>query len=60
MESLKSYVNKKFGVDEKDFLEVLKISPSAEGYLLGSIEEQLFKKYAEEKGFEVLRIKENP
>lgn len=60
METLSDFVNRKFGIDETTFLEILKISPGAEGYLLGSLGEQLFKQYAEAKGFEVLRIKEKP
>lgn len=60
MEKLSEYIKGKYGVTEKKFLEVLKISPSAEGYLLGSLGEQLFKEYAENSGFEVLRIKEKP
>ncbi len=60
METLNAFVKNRFGVDERTFLEVLKNNHSAEGYLLGSIEEQLFKQYAESKGYEVLRIKEKP
>lgn len=43
MENLNQYIKRKFGVDENKFLEVFRISPSAEGYLLGSLGEQLFK-----------------
>lgn len=60
METLNDFVKRKFGINEALFLEILKISPGAEGYLLGSLGEQLFKKYAESKGYEVLRIKEKP
>jgi hypothetical protein len=60
MEKLSEYIRKKFGVSDEKFLEVFKISPGAEGYLLGSLGEQLFKEYAESIGFEVLRIKEKP
>lgn len=60
MVELTEYIKKKFGIDENEFLEVLKMSPGAEGYLLGSLGELLFKKYAESKGYEVLRIKEKP
>lgn len=60
MGKLNDFVKQKFGIDEDLFLEILKISPGAEGYLLGSLGEQLFKKYAESKGYEVLRIKEKP
>lgn len=60
MESLSEFISRKFGVSDQRFLEILRISHGAEGYLLGSISEQLFKEYAEKMGFEVLRIKEKP
>lgn len=60
MDALKSYIKKKFGIDEKRFLEVLEKSPGAEGYILGNLAEDIFKEYAESKGYEVLRIKEKP
>ena len=55
-----NFIQQKFGVDEKTFVKVLSNSPSAEGYLLGALGEQLFKEYAESLGYEVLRIKEKP
>ena len=60
MEKLSEYIKKKFGVSNEKFLEVFKMSPGAEGYLLGSLGEQLFKEHAESIGYEVLRIKEKP
>ena len=60
MEELRSYIKKKFGIDEKRFLDVLQKSPGAEGYILGNLAEDIFKEYAESKGYEVLRIKEKP
>ncbi len=60
MDELKNYIKKKFGIDEKRFLEVLEKSPGAEGYILGNLGEDIFKEYAESIGFEVLRIKEKP
>ena len=60
MEELKNYINKKFGIGEEKYLEVLKNSPGAEGYILGSLGETLFKEYSETLGYEVLRIKEKP
>ncbi len=60
MENITNYINRNFGVDVNTFLEVLKMSPGAEGYILGSIGELLFKEYAESLGYEVLRIKEKP
>ena len=60
MDALRTYIEKKFGIDEKRFLEVLEKSPGAEGYILGNLGEDLFKEYAESIGYEVLRIKEKP
>lgn len=60
MDGLKEYINNKFGISEEKFLEVLNKSPGAEGYILGNLGEEIFKDYAESKGFEVLRIKEKP
>lgn len=60
METLHDYISRKFGISDQQFLEIFRISPGAEGYLLGSIGEQLFKEYAESIGYEVLRIKEKP
>lgn len=57
---LKKYIHEKFGITEEKFLEVLKMSPGAEGYLLGSLGELLFKEYANSIGYEALRIKEKP
>lgn len=60
MENITNYINQKFGVSVDTFLEVLKMSPGAEGYIQGSLSELLFKVYAENIGYEVLRIKEKP
>ena len=60
MDVLKNYIKKKFGIDEKKFLEVLEKSPGAEGYILGNLGEDLFKEYVESLGYEALRIKEKP
>lgn len=60
MNILKNYIENKFGIDDNKFLEVLKMSPGAEGYLHGSISELLFKDFMTEIRFEVLRIKEKP
>lgn len=54
------YIQKRFGISKHDFFEIIKNSPGADGYILGAIGEQLFKKYAENKGYEVYRIKEKP
>jgi hypothetical protein len=60
MDALKNYINNKYGIDEKKFLEVLEKSPGAEGYILGNLGEDLFKEYAESLGYEAHRIKEKP
>lgn len=60
MDKLKQYINRKFGIDENKFLEVLIKSPGAEGYILGNLGEELFKEYANSIGYEALRIKEKP
>jgi len=60
MENITSYIKNKFGVDVNTFIEVLKMSPGAEGYILGSIGELLFKEYMVSLGYEALRIKEKP
>ena len=56
MDLLKQYINRKFGIDENKFLEVLIKSPGAEGYILGNLGEELFKEYANSIGYEALRI----
>ena len=60
MDLLKQYINRKFGIDENKFLEVLIKSPGAEGYILGNLGEEIFKEYANSIGYEALRIKEKP
>lgn len=54
------FAQNRFGIDGATLLEIMKNSHGAEGYLFGAIGEQLFKQYAEDKGYEVLRIKEKP
>jgi hypothetical protein len=60
MNKLIKYIRSKFGVDEERFQDVLQKSPSAEGYILGNLSEDLFKEYVELLGYEALRIKEKP
>ena len=60
MENPDLFIQRRFGISIDKFFDILNISPGAEGYILGSLGEQLFKEYAENKGFEVLRIKEKP
>lgn len=60
MDKHDSFIQKRFGISTNEFFDILSISQGAEGYILGSLGEQLFKKYAEEHGYEVFRIKEKP
>lgn len=60
MENPEKFIKQRFGISTDEFFDVLSISPGADGYILGSLGEQLFKKYAEGLGYEVLRIKEKP
>lgn len=60
MDNPESFIRKRFGISTDEFFDILSISPGAEGYILGSLGEQLFKKYAEGLGYDVLRIKEKP
>lgn len=60
MSSFSDYIFQQFGVNEGIFLDALNSSPSAQGYIIGAISEVLLKEHLEQKGFEVLRIKEKP
>lgn len=60
MEKFSDLAKRKFGVDADMLYDVLETSAGAEGYIFGAIGENLFKQYAEENGYEVLRIKEKP
>lgn len=60
MESNDKFIHKTFNVNREIFLEALKHSPSAQGYIIGAIGEELFRINAENVGFQVLRIKEKP
>ena len=58
-EKIAHFVDKVFKTTLEIFLEALKLSPNAQGYVSGSITELLLKKELEDKyGFEVVRIKE--
>jgi hypothetical protein len=58
VDKLTSFVQKVFKTTLEIFLEALKLSPNAQGYVLGSVTELLLKKKLESEGFEVLRILE--
>lgn len=57
---LRNYVYSSFGSDINTFIEALDLSPGAKGYIHGAISELLLKKYLEDLGFRVVRIKEKP
>jgi len=59
LERLSHFVQRVFKTNLEIFLEALKLSPNAQGYVSGSITELLLKKKLEEDyGFEVKRIRE--
>lgn len=55
---LDKFVRKTFKTSINIFLEALKLSPNAQGYVSGSITELLLKQKLEKLGFEVKRIRE--
>ncbi|RMG41210.1 MAG: hypothetical protein D6732_02710 [Methanobacteriota archaeon] len=57
-EKLTKFVQQVFKTTVDVFLEALKLSPNAQGYVLGSITELLLKEHLEALGFEVKRIRE--
>ena len=58
-EKITRFVEQAFKTTLEIFLEALKLSPNAQGYVSGSITELLLKKKLEEEyGFEVKRIRE--
>ena len=58
-EKLTGFVKQAFKTTVEIFLEALKLSPNAQGYVSGSITELLLKKKLEEEyGFEIKRIRE--
>lgn len=57
-QKLETFVTKTFKTTLEIFLEALKLSPNAQGYVSGSITELLLKKKLEDLGYEVKRIRE--
>lgn len=55
---LEAFVTKTFKTTVEIFLEALKMSPNAQGYVNGSITELLLKQHLESLDYEVKRIKE--
>ena len=60
MKNFSELAYRKFGVAPDLLYDVLNTSAGADGYIFGALGEMLFKQYAEEKGYEVKRIKEKP
>jgi len=58
VERLIRFVERVFKTNLEIFLEALKSSPNAQGYVSGSITEVLLRKRLEDRGFELKRIKE--
>jgi hypothetical protein len=57
-QKIERFVSHVFKTTLEIFLEALKLSPNAQGYVSGSITELLLKKKIEDLGFEVKRIRE--
>ena len=55
---LKEFVRTTFKTTLRVFLDALKLSPNAQGYVRGSVTELLLKEKIEQQGYEVERIKE--
>ena len=58
LQKLEDFVKKTFKTTLEIFLEAIRISPNAQGYVNGSITELLLKQHIESLGYEVKRIKE--
>lgn len=58
MDDLSKYIKEEFNVDQKTFLETLKLSPNARGYIFGAISEFLLQDHLIANGYEILRIRE--
>ena len=58
LRELKRFVRKTFKTTVRVFLEALKLSPNAQGYVRGSVSELLLKEKLEAAGYEVERVRE--
>lgn len=54
------WLDEQFNANPIQIVQALKLSPSAQGYINGALSEVLLIQYLENKGYEVLRIKEKP
>lgn len=58
LEEINELIGDLFGVDLDPFIEAIKLSPNAQGYLMGAISEFLLMQYLESKGYVLKRITE--
>lgn len=58
MSDLSDYIKAKFAVGEDIFLQALRLSPNARGYISGAISEFLLRDFITSSGYEIMRIKE--
>lgn len=58
LSKLENFVAKTFKTTLDIFLEAIRLSPNAQGYVNGSITELLLKQHIESMGYEVKRIRE--
>ncbi len=58
--SIEKWIKDTFGCDTDDFISLLEMSPSSQGYIQGAASELELKKYLEALGYTVWRIKEKP
>jgi len=57
-DEISSYIRETFDVNLDVFINALRLSPSAQGYIIGAISEFLLKEKLEVLGYEVKRVKE--
>ncbi|MCJ7631261.1 hypothetical protein MUP77_02500 [Candidatus Bathyarchaeota archaeon] len=58
VDNLSQFAAKFYGIDEPLLIEALLISGNARGYILGAVTELLLKRFLENMGYEILRIRE--
>lgn len=57
---IEKWIHATFGCNTDDFISLLEMSPSSQGYIHGAASELVLKRYLEEQGYTVWRIKEKP
>ena len=58
MSDLSDYIKARFAVGEDIFLQALRLSPNAQGYISGAISEFLLRNFVTSIDYEIIRIKE--